>query len=59
MTRLAKGTVISLIAGFYDVKTDEGVIRTRARGVFRQKSKNQQSVIELKFKSMIKGLVIL
>ena len=37
MTRLAKGTVISLIAGFYDVKTYEGVIRTRARGVFRQK----------------------
>ncbi|EFG55899.1 ribosome small subunit-dependent GTPase A [Lactobacillus amylolyticus] len=37
MTRLAKGTVIGLIAGYYDVETDEGLIRTRARGVFRQK----------------------
>lgn len=37
MTRKAEGTVIGLIAGFYDVQTDEGVIRTRARGVFRQK----------------------
>lgn len=36
MTRLAEGTVIGLIAGFYDVQTSEGVIRTRARGVFRQ-----------------------
>lgn len=37
MTRLAKGTVIGLIAGYYDVETDEDLIRTRARGVFRQK----------------------
>lgn len=37
MTRQAEGTVVGLIAGFYDVQTDEGVIRTRARGVFRQK----------------------
>lgn len=37
MTRLAKGTVIGLIAGYYDVETDEGLIRTRARGIFRQK----------------------
>lgn len=37
MTRKAEGTVTGLIAGFYDVMTDEGVIRTRARGVFRQK----------------------
>lgn len=37
MTRLTKGTVIGLIAGYYDVETDEGLIRTRARGVFRQK----------------------
>lgn len=37
MTRLAKGTVIGLIAGYYDVETDEGLIRTRASGVFRQK----------------------
>lgn len=32
-----KGTVIGLIAGFYDVQTKEGVVRTRARGVFRKK----------------------
>lgn len=37
MTRQAEGTVIGLIAGFYDVQTDKGLIRTRARGVFRQK----------------------
>ncbi|GAA3634633.1 ribosome small subunit-dependent GTPase A [Lactobacillus hamsteri] len=37
MTRQAEGTVVGLIAGFYDVQTNEGVIRTRARGVFRQK----------------------
>lgn len=36
MTRLAEGTVIGLIAGFYDVQTAEGLIRTRARGAFRQ-----------------------
>lgn len=38
MTKQAEGTVISLIAGFYDVELDTGaVVRTRARGVFRQK----------------------
>ncbi|TSO26510.1 ribosome small subunit-dependent GTPase A [Lactobacillus sp. LL6] len=38
MTKQAEGTVISLIAGFYDVELDNGeIIRTRARGAFRQK----------------------
>ncbi|RVU71646.1 MULTISPECIES: ribosome small subunit-dependent GTPase A [Lactobacillus] len=37
MTRQAEGTVTGLIAGYYDVQTSEGLIRTRARGVFRQK----------------------
>lgn len=37
MIKKAKGTVTGLIAGFYDVQTDEGLIRTRARGVFRKK----------------------
>lgn len=37
MIRQAEGTVIGLIAGFYDVQTEEGLVRTRARGVFRQK----------------------
>lgn len=37
MIRRAFGTVISLIAGFYDVQTNQGRIRTRARGNFRQK----------------------
>lgn len=39
MIKTAQGTVIGLIAGYYDVKTAQGVIRTRARGVFR---KNKQ-----------------
>lgn len=37
MTQLAKGVVVGLIAGFYDVKTKQGVVRTRARGAFRKK----------------------
>lgn len=37
MIKEAQGTVIGLIAGFYDVETAQGVVRTRARGVFRQK----------------------
>ncbi|CCI85737.1 hypothetical protein FC52_GL000099 [Lactobacillus pasteurii DSM 23907 = CRBIP 24.76] len=36
--KIEQGTVISLNAGFYDVQTDKEVIRTRARGVFRQKN---------------------
>lgn len=35
--KLAQGTVIGLIAGYYDVETAAGIVRTRARGVFRQK----------------------
>lgn len=35
--KLAEGTVVGLIAGYYDVETAEGIVRTRARGVFRQK----------------------
>lgn len=35
--KLAEGTVIGLIAGYYDVETAVGIVRTRARGVFRQK----------------------
>lgn len=37
MIRQAEGIVVGLIAGFYDVQTDSGLVRTRARGVFRQK----------------------
>lgn len=37
--KLAQGTVVGLIAGYYDVETAAGIVRTRARGVFRQKSK--------------------
>ncbi|MBA1395054.1 GTPase RsgA, partial [Lactobacillus sp. XV13L] len=36
MTRQAEGIVVGLIAGFYDVQTSQGVVRTRARGVFRK-----------------------
>ena len=35
--KLAEGTVVGLIAGYYDVETAVGTVRTRARGVFRQK----------------------
>lgn len=34
--KTAQGIVVGLIAGYYDVKTKAGVIRTRARGVFRK-----------------------
>lgn len=37
--KLAQGTVVGLIAGYYDVETAAGIVRTRARGVFRQKAK--------------------
>lgn len=36
MKTIKQGTIISSIAGFYDVDTLEGVFRTRARGVFRK-----------------------
>lgn len=39
MMRQSKGTVVALIAGFYDVQTAQGLVRTRARGVFRKKKK--------------------
>lgn len=35
--RVVQGTVVGLIAGFYDVQTKDKLVRTRARGVFRQK----------------------
>ncbi|NRO25513.1 ribosome small subunit-dependent GTPase A [Lactobacillus helveticus] len=35
--KLAEGTVVGLIAGYYDVEIAAGIVRTRARGVFRQK----------------------
>lgn len=48
--KLAQGTVVGLIAGYYDVETAAGIVRTRARGVFRQKSKNRQLAIMWKFR---------
>lgn len=59
MTKTEEGTVVGLIAGFYDVELTSGQrVRTRARGVFRQKSKNLLLEIMLKFKLMKRGLVI-
>lgn len=29
------GIVVSVISGYYDIKTDKGIIRSRARGIFR------------------------
>ncbi|MDF7683172.1 ribosome small subunit-dependent GTPase A [Lactobacillus sp. ESL0679] len=43
MTKQVEGIVIGLIAGFYDVQTQSGVVRTRARGVFR-KNKEKPTV---------------
>lgn len=37
MIQTAEGVVTGLIAGFYDVEINGKIIRTRARGVFRQK----------------------
>lgn len=36
MKTVKQGTIISSIAGFYDVETTAGLFRTRARGVFRK-----------------------
>lgn len=35
MYEKVKGLVVSVISGYFDVKTNEGVIRSRARGIFR------------------------
>ncbi|WEV50479.1 ribosome small subunit-dependent GTPase A [Lactobacillus sp. ESL0731] len=43
MTKQVEGIVVGLIAGFYDVQTQSGVVRTRARGVFR-KNKEKPTV---------------
>lgn len=37
MLEKIEGTIISVISGYYDVKTTKGVIRSRARGVFRNR----------------------
>lgn len=37
MLEKIQGTIISVISGYYDVKTSKGVIRSRARGVFRNR----------------------
>lgn len=43
MTKQTEGIVVGLIAGFYDVQTENQVVRTRARGVFRKN--NQKPVV--------------
>ncbi|MDF7668159.1 ribosome small subunit-dependent GTPase A [Lactobacillus sp. ESL0703] len=43
MTKQVEGIVMGLIAGFYDVQTESGIVRTRARGVFR-KNKEKPTV---------------
>ena len=42
MAEIVQGTVVSLIAGYYDVQTPAGVVRTRARGVFRKNREKPQ-----------------
>ncbi|WEV70335.1 ribosome small subunit-dependent GTPase A [Lactobacillus sp. ESL0785] len=37
MSAQVEGIVVGLVAGFYDVQTPSGIVRTRARGVFRKK----------------------
>ncbi|KRL63978.1 ribosome small subunit-dependent GTPase A [Lactobacillus psittaci] len=39
---IINGIVISLIAGYYDVSTPDGLVRTRARGVFRKRNEKPQ-----------------
>ncbi|APT17923.1 ribosome biogenesis GTPase rsga [Amylolactobacillus amylotrophicus DSM 20534] len=36
MKQRTTGTIITSVAGFYDVATEHGTVRTRARGVFRK-----------------------
>ena len=33
----AQGTIVSAISGYYDVEIENKVVRTRARGVFRDR----------------------
>ena len=33
----AQGTIVSAISGYYDVEIENEVVRTRARGVFRDR----------------------
>lgn len=46
-----KGTIIGAISGYYDVETEQGVVRTRARGVFRSRKQKplvgDQVVVQL------------
>lgn len=46
-----KGTIIGAISGYYDVETEQGVVRTRARGVFRSRKQRplvgDQVVVQL------------
>ena len=42
--KLAQGTVVGLIAGYYDVETAAGIVRTRARGVVWRAAPRTQGV---------------
>lgn len=59
MTELLMGTVISLIAGYYDVETSQGIIRTRARGVFRKNKQKPQVGDKVKIQPDDQGLAYL
>lgn len=59
MTELLMGTVVSLIAGYYDVETSQGIIRTRARGVFRKNKQKPQVGDKVKIQPDDQGLAYL
>lgn len=52
----AQGTIIGAIAGYYDVEIDDKVVRTRARGVFRDRKQKplvgDRVVVQLDDKGM-------
>ncbi|MBP2056934.1 ribosome biogenesis GTPase [Lactobacillus colini] len=50
------GTIVGAISGYYDVETEQGIVRTRARGVFRDRKQKplvgDRVVIQLDNKGM-------
>lgn len=59
MAEIVQGTVVSLIAGYYDVQTPAGVVRTRARGVFRKNREKPQVGDSVQVKLDEQGLAYL
>ena len=59
MPELVEGVVVSLIAGYYDVETPAGLVRTRAKGAFRKTKEKPQVGDRVKVKLDEQGLAYL